>query len=163
GRRRPRSLLPPAERGARLLAPARRSRRLRQCRRGPTRTRPRSSAPVRCLRPMATRGRRPATPTPPATPTRYPRHHPSIPRDRGPTVPAAIRLEGCSGCSVAPCPPDGEHPRQVVPAAVRAHLDHIARHFGGPLLQLGELVLRADAATKRRQTGAEDVGNEDDV
>ena len=51
----------------------------------------------------------------------------------------------------------------MVPAAGRAHFDYVAREVGRPLAELVQLCLRGDAVTPGAETGAEHVGDENDV
>ena len=76
------------------------------------------------------------------------------------TIPITTAVVAASGTAR---PAHREHAGQVVPRTVRAHLDDVARHVGGPTLELGQLVLRTDAAAEGRQARAEDVRDEDDV
>src|ERR1039457_2995133 len=54
------------------------------------------------------------------------------------------------------------HPGEVVPGAVRAHLDDVHDHLVGAPAQLGELGGRGGTATVLREPGAEHVGDVDD-
>src|SRR5688500_7328202 len=54
---------------------------------------------------------------------------------------------------------DGERAREMVPRAVRTHLNDIAREHGWSLRELEQLRPRGDAAPVGRQPAAEHVGD----